>query len=358
MNVLFVGGNFDDEGGKPSSVVNKFYSCLIDNNNIDNVTLFNGGYYNELKKILNSCVNYDVVFWWANVPNNKPKIRNVKKINPKTLLVTSKRNNNSEYSFADLINKALLVKANLCIEFSKETECFKMMIFDPLGNSWYNGTDISKCCNIMIDRLMFLKSITRQSTTNIPNDNDIIVPDDIEFFNIVKQYAEVFHALINPAKDVTRFLGNSSFRCQRGFPSFKKDGVVYVSCRNVDKRFISKENFVPTIYKNGEIYYYGDNKPSVDTPIQLRLYNTLPNINYMIHAHVYIDGAPFTSNMIPCGGIEEVDEIMSVIKNNFSSLNENFYVINLIGHGCIVMSSDVEKLKKLKYIGRNAPEFM
>ena len=87
---------------------------------------------------------------------------------------------------------------------------------------------------------------------------NVEIPEDTEFFNIVKGYADVFHKLINPAPNVTRFLGNSSFRCQRGFPSFKKDGIVYVSKRNVDKRYIDKSGFVPTKLFDNKIFYYSN----------------------------------------------------------------------------------------------------
>ena len=355
MKILFVGGSFNDEGGKPSSVVAKFSNEIIKNDGVE-LTLFNGGYFSEIEEIINQSMKNDVVLWWANIPNEKPKIRDVKAVNSKVMLVTSKRNDSEKYSFSELINRALGAKANLCIEFSKHNDKFEMMLFDPLGNCWFKGEDISNCCKVMISRLTFLKNITRQGCSNVSGEN-ISIPDDNEFFEIVKGYADVFHELINPAPNVTRFLGNSSFRCQRGFPSFKKDGIVYVSKRNIDKRFIDKNGFVPTKLSDGKVLYYGENKPSVDTPIQLRLYEKLPNINYMIHAHVYIKDAPFTGNMIPCGGIEEVNEVLDVINREYKTLENDFYVLNLVGHGCIAMSSDAAKLKNLNYIARVFPEY-
>lgn len=68
-----------------------------------------------------------------------------------------------------------------------------------------------------------------------------------------------------------------------------------------------------------KIYYCGDNKPSVDTPIQIRMYDKLPNINYMIHSHCYIKNAPYTKNALPCGAIEEVDEILNIIKESYDN---------------------------------------
>ena len=347
-SMLIVGGTFDDNGGKASMVIN----MLADEMNAFDVKKYNGGYFDQIEGILNECKYFDYVIWWANVPNDKPKLRNVKEINPRALLVTSKRNDGYKYSFAELINRALDVKANLCVQIRKKDDVFEMMLFDPLGNSWYVGDDIFKLCKVMTERLHYLRSITRQGCVHA--EGTVEVPDEPEFFDLVRRYADTFHELIKPDSTVTRFLGNSSFRCQCGFPSFRKDDFIYVSRRNVDKRYIDREAFVPVkLEEDTTLYYYGDSKPSVDTPIQARLYQLLPNINYMIHAHVYLSGAPFTKSMVPCGGLEEVEEVMNAIGEY---TEEDFYAINLIGHGCIVMAKNVEQLKYLHYISRQMPE--
>lgn len=388
MKILIVGGSFDDNGGRPSSVASKFANEISDYlqkkefydsikapmklEDKSTLKIYNGGHFNEMENILQEVADTDVVFWWANVPNDKPKIRNVKEVNSRCMLVTSKRNDNEKYNFGELVNRALGAKANLCVEFSKQdNRRFQMMVFDPLGNCWYKGTDISECTKEMIERLMFLKDITRQGCVQTNYDEtgkklpSIEIPDETEFFNLIRQNAEVFHELINPAPGVTRFLGNSSFRCQRGFPSFRDGKIVYVSKRNVDKRYIGKDAFVPT-WLGSEIgsddpryqivRYQGEAKPSVDTPIQLRLYEYLPNIHYMIHAHVYVEGAPFTNKMIPCGGLEEVGEVLDVLQDNYGDLDKDFYIVNLVGHGSIVMSRDVEQIKSVRYVGRTLPE--
>ena len=351
-SMLIVGGTFDDNGGKPSSVVNKVMTAMLEES--FDVKLYNGGAFDQVESILEECKYFDYILWWANVPNDKPKLRNVKEVNPRAMLVTSKRNDDNKYSFAELINRALGAKANLCVQFSKVDDMFTMMLFDPLGNSWYTGDSITKLCHAMAVKLRYLRSITRQGCVRAIGDGRIEVPDEREFFHIIRNYADTFHELIKPDSTVTRFLGNSSFRCQRGFPSFRKDDFIYVSRRNVDKRFIDRDAFVPVkLEEDTTLYYYGDSKPSVDTPIQARLYKLLPNINYMIHAHVYISGAPFTKSMVPCGGLEEVEEVMNAIGDN---TEEDFYAINLIGHGCIVMAKNVEQLKYLHYISRRMPE--
>ncbi len=350
--VLVVGGTFDDNGGKPSKVVASVISVLT--SKFTEVKSYNGGYFSDIENILEEVKDADFVLWWANVPNDKPKIRDVKSVNPKTILVTSKRNTEGKYSFQELINRALGQKANLCVEFVLSEKGYGFRLFDPLGDLWYEGDDISSLTEEMSERMKFLQTITRQNTKQ--SKETIEVPNKPKFFNLIKGYADTFHDLIIPDETVTRFLGNSSFRCTKGgFPSFKvNDELYFVSKRNVDKRFIDKSGFVPVLFtKDEEIYYCGENKPSVDTPIQVRLYRALPKINYMIHSHTYIEDAPFTANMIPCGGLEEVDEVLNAIGDN---RNKDFYAVNLIGHGSIVMSSTIEKLTNIQYVGRTMPE--
>lgn len=370
--ILFVGGNWNLNGGKESKIVNEFAKYL------PNVTVYNGGDYNNLNKILESCINYDVVIWWANIPNELPKIRNVKDVNYKTMLVSSKRNIDNKYSFQDLLQRSFALKSNLIIEFSKNDNLYSMKLFDPLGNVWYEGTDIKNCSEELLDRLNFIKSLTRESTVSSEENIGVLawffnmfkeeiykstdnptIPIKKEFFNIVRDYATKFVEAAFQTKDVKRFLGNASFRCPKGFPSFRDGKYIFVSKRNVNKEFIGIEEFVPVYLENGKIYYCGENKPSVDTPIQVRMYEKLPNINYMIHSHCYIDGAPYTEKALPCGAIEEVDEIAKLLEIYYDNdYYRDFYLMNLIGHGSIMMSKNPEQLKNVAMFGRQLPEIM
>lgn len=370
--ILFVGGSWDLNGGKKSKIVDEFAKHL------PNATVYNGGDYNDLNKILESCTNYDTVIWWANVPNELPKIRNVKDINYKAMLVSSKRNVDNKYSFQDLLQRSFALKSNLTVEFSKNDNKYNMKLFDPLGNVWYEGLDIEECSKALLDRLAFIKSITRESTVSseenigalawffnmfkeemYKSDNNPEIPIKKEFLSIVRDYAYKFAEAAFQTKDVKRFLGNASFRCPKGFPSFREGKYIFVSKRNVNKEFIGIDEFVPVYLKDGKIYYCGDNKPSVDTPIQVRMYNLLPNINYMIHSHCYIEDAPFTEKALPCGAVEEVDEISELLKDYYGNdFNRDFYLINLIGHGSIMMSNNPEQLKNINIVGRKLPEDM
>jgi hypothetical protein len=400
MRILLVGGTwtvesetvFDDK--RRSGLIDKIAIaiknyCLEHYNSNYAVDLYNGGCYYDLETILNKTPEYDIVFWWPNVPDNDlPKIRNVKEAAPRVMLVTSKRNDGNKYSFMELTQRALAAKANMFFEFKKsDSKLFHINVMDPLGCHWYDGCDVTKAIVSAMDRLDFLRSMTRQKTVKSDiqksemmslyfertgeNANrshiDIPIPYEQEFINIVRKHAETFYTIFNPGKDVKRFLGNASLRpalnidstrCMRGMPSFKNENVVFVSQRNIDKQFIDIEHFVPCYMEEGKLYYCGDAKPSVDTPIQMRLYEALPNIRYMIHSHCYIDGAIFTNKSIPCGAIEEVDEVLSLIDNTYGLRNLDYYAINLKGHGSILMASNASMLHDVQYVGRHLPEMM
>lgn len=374
-NVLIVGGTFDSIGGKPSGLVNSIISYIRKDPEF-NVTSVNGGWVEDLhQEILPAVVDFNLVLWFANVSNDEVKLRDVKAYNPKCILVTSKRNDNVKYTFAELISRALETKANLTVEFSKKDDKFNMMVFDPLGNVFYDGVEVEDMCDKLLSRTKELVLFTRVPTVQDVEHEASEVPEETEFFNFAHNCADIFHNLIRPAKGTERFLGNMSFRCQNGFPSFRgEDGIIYVSRRNVDKSDIGAASFVPTYLDDtNTVKYFGEHKPSVDTPVQLRLYKQLPWANYMIHAHCYVDtsGIPDTVTLrttkpIPCGAIEEVTEVLTTYRiSRFyweSNKHPRLVAINLVGHGCILIAEDVEILRELQshkdscFVARPTPE--
>lgn len=360
MHILLVGGNFDDNGGRTSKIIDTIYTSLSNNSGVSLIQFFNGGYFDDIEKIISLSKYANLVLWFPNIPNTKEKIRNVKELYPNTILISSKRNPGGKYDLPYLVNHALGLKSNLLVEFLVTDDGIKSRILDPLGVCWCDYTkDFDLMIEKLIDRASELIKFTRvPSYTGGPA---LEIPDEKEFFEIIRGYANTFHNLINPTDGVTRFLGNASFRgfrCERGFPSFRHGDYIFVSQRNIDKRHIDREGFVAThsgIKDNQNcVIYYGDNKPSVDTPIQLKLYEYYNQIQYMIHSHVYAEGAKFTKKAVPCGALEEFEEIIKICPKREL---ENFSV-NLIGHGSLVFVKDLEYLKNISYFGRPKPEFV
>ena len=377
--VLVVGGTFDRNDGKSSGLIAKLgkaiaIAAMAANNST--VVVQNGGNIERLKELLDETPDNDFVFWFANVSNDEEKIRDVKAVAPHTLLITSKRNDfvdetftKQKYDFEELLQRALAIKANLCFEFCKMPDgIFKMKVFDPLGCVWYEGTDINDAAKAAVDRLMYLSSVTRKPSVNTKDVPEVVFNDtDKRFLEFVKSSAEVFHRLMCLPPDVKRFVGNASLRfktptrCMNGFPAMRKDGYVLISRRNVDKTGISEKDFVPCFLdENGNVAFGGENKPSVDSPVQLRLFNKLPNIDYILHGHCYIKDAPMTSLAIPCGAVEEVGETLRCIEDTHGTYDGKFYTINLKGHGCLIMANaeELDKMESVEFYVRPLPEFM
>ena len=353
MKFLMVGGQFNDVGGKPSGYIFKLFNALLVMN--PKGKLINGGLFNDLRDKLddpNFLNDYNVVFWFANVPNDKPKIVYlIKEFHQRIMLITSKRNNN-EYSYLELIGRALKTKSNLLVNFDQSLSSITASIIDPLGNIFCQSDNIDHVAAALYKRVFELMKFTRVASVQFSEEGPEI-PDQPEFFEIARGYGQQFHDLIH-AQDTTRFLGNVSFRCEAGFPSFRgEQGICYVSKRNIDKRDLNKTGFVAVKTRRYQVGYYGPNKPSVDTPIQLKLYEYYKDILYMVHSHVYIWTAPFTKTVIPCGALEEFFEIIQEYPNR----NSSNFCINLKGHGSIVLAKDLDYLKKVQYAERKIPEW-
>lgn len=383
--------------GKRSGLITKIFESI--KRHAGMVLCYNGGDYKQLSVILDSAGNYDIVFWWPNVSNDLPKIRDVKVKHPKVMLVSSKRNIDEKYTFGELVQRALMSKSNLVFEFANippivtpaltNKMFYRIRVFDPLGCVWAETTDVDEAVSKAMDRLIYLRSITRQQTIQSDSDKGLFLKwyfdqfklDDAQadgdapvctntdldtFVEIVKKYATRFQELM-PGGKTERFVGNASMkpvfpqvgRCGKGMPSFKHDGMIWVSKRNVDKQFIDKNCFVPVYLEDGKLYYYGEDKPSVDAPVQIRLYDALPEIRYMLHSHCYLKDADcVTSKAIPCGAIEEVNEILHAIDTQIKNRREMSYRINIVGHGSIVMCNDLSGFDDLEYVERHLPENM
>jgi hypothetical protein len=352
--MLIVGGSFDT--GKPSGYVSKLAGAVCRKQ----IAVLNGGTWDNLLEACLDAIRHDVVIWMPDVSNDRPKlVGDIKRRAPHTLLVTSKRNDDEKYSFSDLVARALKTRSNLMLEVSRgaaDPSKFVTTVMDPLGNVFINKElDIKRATSALLDRIDFLQSGSRmRSVCRVQSGSrmrsvcrgDMLrvnMSDDAEcFFEIVRAHAQTFHELIHGANP-TRMMGNASF--------------MFVSKRDIDKRDIGLAGFVPVSLTSEHVVEYyaikgNESKPSVDSPINLRLYNQLPRIRYMLHSHTYVEGAPFTAKVLACGDLREAHEVLKLI-----NVGAKFFSVNLRGHGSLVGAEHPEMLRGVKYVARPIPEF-
>ena len=338
MRYLIVVGRFDEDGGRPSKIGQILSSAVVlyNSNKLRDIRIVNGGYLKQIKYLVQQTLYYEVVLWFPEViTDDQTKwVNQIKACNQRCILVTSKSNVSGKYELPELIQKALGQKANLFIEIQKREDqgrqIFVARVLDPLGNMFLDWTEnFSLVSEAIVKRVEELQDYTRVSSFMAGEVK--VIPNNEAFLDYVWLSADRINSLIPVAKNTTRFVGNASF-CDENF--------MYITKRNIDKTNIVRENFV-AVDKCHNVSYYGNDKPSIDAPIHLQLYKFYPKIKYIIHGHVYLAGMPYTDRMIPCGALEEADEIFT----HKSSGQYTGFGINLKGHGFIVLSDSIKGME-------------
>ncbi len=349
--IMIVGGTFNHGRGIPSKIINWLSEYT-------NWPVINGGNLSIIESF--PFYYYDVLVWMPNIDNSEAKVlENIKKINPHLLLVSSKRIVEKSYTTFDVVSRLLKSHSNLGITIEIEDEEFMFSLIDPLGNLYKRTNDVEILADTLRIRVEDLLSFSRISTVCIDS-TPIEVMGLNDFIDIVQKYGDEFSKFVN-AVNPERFLGNASARsidritrCCHGFPAARYNDQYLISRRNVDKTTMSESDFVVVNDNEDKVEYYGNAKPSVDAPIQIRLFNYYNKVNYIIHGHVYVDNAQTTSYKIPCGAVNEFDDIKHLIPDQ-TATNVN---INLKGHGCLIMANDLDYLKEqmTHLVGRPFPE--
>ncbi len=348
--ILIVVGTYTKEGGKVSFFGAEIIAVFNDYFGSENVKYLNGGTFELLEGIINELEKYRIILWMANVANSYKKLLpEIKKTNRTCFLIQSKRLIEKEYHVFGVVSRLLKAHANLGLMITKESGKYKFNVIDPLGNSWIETDYIKEAASKMAFVSDSVSKLNRLASNNVGDKDDFHLHEG--FIKTVKQYGEKFSKLIK-AIHPERFLGNASTRCMHGFPSIKLGEYYYISQRNVDKTIIDSSKFVKIEKNENAVKYYGKNKPSVDAPVQIKLYNFYSKVNYIIHGHVFVEGAPTTKKHIPCGFIEEFEEIKQIYPDKKTS---NFS-INLLGHGCIILAKDLSYFQEIKLIARDFPD--
>lgn len=360
MRLLIVGGTFSNNPDevKRSGVIRKMLE------HIDNINAYthciealmaNSGTIETLEVLVDAPIkeDADVTIWMPNIPNEESKNYPVKKQG--SVLICSKVMRDG-YTRADSISRIFKMHGNAVIEIRKDdkTGIVKFTLVDALGNTWYDGSDIPTLMTSIMAFVAFTKSAKRINTTRA---NEYYVPVD-KYFEDNKKNLEI---LLDTNRKLqhhiqtscgNRFFGNVSTRCQKLFPSIRA-GIgndrnyamtrnMFVSPRNSNKESLTPEDMV--LYLGNSDCYCGENKPSVDSPAQSRLYDKMNHINFMIHGHAEINhrDAVNTAHYKLCGDINEVDEIINVVDRNSKS-----FIVNLLGHGFLIGAETGEGLNSL-----------
>lgn len=357
-SILIVTGTFNNEIGKESYFGTEIFETFKRIFEEDEIGFINGGSLSALNGIFHGSEAFKIIVWMPLIDNSEDKyLGNIKKQNPTAILIQSKRNDYNNYTTFQIVERMFAARSNLCLEISKAQDsdpgaAYNFRVLDPLGNLWYKGSSITIAADRIAQRVKKLNSYTRYPSIHMIDESKKITNIEDSFIAAVRSYGWRFSALINHAINKERFLGNASTRCMVGFPSQKINDVIFVSKRNIDKGSIHIQNFVPVTLQHNEIWYYGEHKPSVDSAVQVMLFNYYHNVKYIIHGHTYVPGVGVTKKHIPCGYIEEFDEITSLVPDHRYC---NF-AVNLIGHGCIILAENFKYMAELPMIAREFPE--
>ncbi|MCF6331037.1 MAG: class II aldolase/adducin family protein [Sulfurimonas sp.] len=288
-------------------------------------TTVNGGSIEELKTISKTIPQYDLVLWMPDINNDIKQIKIVKKIG--AVLIVSKVLSDCRTKI-DAVTRIFKYGGNAVIAIEKESDKFKFQFIDALNNSWYTGDSIHNL-SISIENLYaWTKGANRKGTLSMVN--------PIEHLIRINKMVQ-----LKSAEQNIRYFGNLSTRCTKMFPSIRTINFsVLVSARNTDKNSLTPADMVQITTINGVLRYFGEKKPSVDSPIQMALYEALPAINFFIHGHALIDDAPTTKHYYPCGDLREVDEIVELVTHDFG-------VINLKNHGFLMFARTLDELESI-----------
>ena len=358
MKILIVGGTFTDniETVRPSGVVNKMHEHLLDINAFSHcisVELVNGRLINTMESLTNAPVEKDIdlTIWMPDITNEEAKHYPHKKQG--SVLICSKVMREG-YTRVDSVSRIFKMHGNAVIEIRKcmETNKYTFCLVDALANVWYEGDNIPALMTSIMAFVGFTRAARRVNTTR---GCEVYVPTE-KYFNDnrdnLQKLLDINRKLQHHIKTACgdRFFGNVSTRCQKLFPSARANEVsveytqdtMYVSPRNTDKESLTPEDMV--LYFGNNDVYFGEKKPSVDSPAQARLYKKLPGISFMIHGHatIVLNNIQTTKHYKLCGDINEVDEVIKVV-----GTDAKWFAINLLGHGFLIGADTPETLESV-----------
>lgn len=333
---LIVGGTWDEDGGRPSKIVEMLAKEL------DAEVVHNGG---DIIDLDHGVSGFDLIIWMPNISNNESKWYPRK--DRGAVLVCSKVMRPT-YTKADSVSRIFAMHANAVIEIRRGAGAGKFVfgLRDAMANWWAEPTTsiVNLVSGIMSHYWWTKGSIRVGSQRMDPRNQDV--------YRLMELTSQVADRVENSIGE--RYFGNVSTRCQSMFPGARLGAHVLISPRNVDKRRLGAEDMVPVDGSLAQeqpfcdpplVRYGGPRKPSVDTPVQLFLFGAFPQIDFFIHGHAKVKDAPTTENYFPCGDLREAYEVEGLIKDGLA--NHHCGVINLRNHGFLLYSKTIDGMSEL-----------
>jgi hypothetical protein len=284
-----------------------------------------------------------LVLWMADVSNDEEK-HYPRKDRGATLICSKVLREG--YTRADAITRIFRMHANAVLEvYPGSPVCFALV--DALGHEWESKTSDL----VALARVIEAFHAWTQSSIRVPSIQLDARPRPVPMLPEFKDFVALNREVADQVRreSLGRFFGNASTRCMALFPSCRdlEEGVTaaYVSVRNTDKTQLGETDFVlvhDTLEEQPPVCYYGGRKPSVDTPVQLQVYRARSGINWMIHGHALVKGAPTTEFYYPCGDLREVGELLKVIPEDATN-----GVVNIRNHGFLLYGDTLEGLREV-----------
>lgn len=342
MKTLIVGGSPDQQ--KASGIVTKLVG-EFDKLNIDCVGC-NGYWATDI-----SC--NDLVIWMPDINNALDKKYPIK--DKGAVMIVSKVIH-GDRTEVDAVKRIFDFHANavICI-YKDDPSLFRFSLIDALGNTWISKTsDLQVLVHYIKMFYDWSKAQIRFGFAELPKDyrktDSAMWCDNYETISLPAGLIDLNTRVADMVENSlgARYFGNFSTRCMKLFPSYRRRDCILVSPRNINKKRIGRKDCILVMPP-----YYLDptgqgRKYSVDAPCQVALYNSFPEIKFMIHGHAEVytrwaetEGkAATTREYYPCGDLREVPEIARLV-------TAGNRVINLRNHGFILLAHSLFEMEEL-----------
>ena len=119
VDLLLVGGVFDEQGGRASGYFRKLAEALIEALRPASCQILNGGQYSTLATEMAQIDKVTHVFWFADIPNSLPKLLpQLKQLHPNLILIQSKNNQRGAYTREQLVERMTASHSHFLLEFT------------------------------------------------------------------------------------------------------------------------------------------------------------------------------------------------------------------------------------------------